>query len=48
MHELSPMDAKFPFLVNLRRIDSLDTFFSDFRKLVAPGETRYCANTVFS
>ena len=34
-----------PFLVNLRRIDSLDTFF--FRKLVAPNETRYCAGTVY-
>jgi len=37
---------KGPFLVDLRVIDSLDTFSLIYRKLVAPSESRYCANIV--
>ena len=44
---INKIDMKGPFLVNLRRIDSIGTSFFDFRKLVAPSETRYCANIVY-
>ena len=40
------MDMKGLFLANLRRIDSLDIFFFDFHKLVAPGGTKYCGKIV--
>ena len=42
------MGMKVPSLDNLTRIDSLDTFFIDFRKLVALGDTRHCVNIVYS
>ena len=42
------MNQKGPVLVNLRRIDSLGTFFFDFRKLIAPNEARYCGNIIYS
>ena len=35
------MDMESPFLVYLREIDSLDTFFFEFCKLVALSETGY-------
>ena len=33
------MDIKQPLLVNLKRIDSTDTFSLIYRKLAAPSET---------
>ena len=41
------MDVKCPFLANLWRIDTLETFVFDFRKLAASSEARYCAKSVY-